>query len=77
MDNIVVVDGFVATDNLFENRECLILSKGFFVFDRFGKVLITQFSDDVDVIFGVVYIVDADDILLVFELLKNSNLILE
>jgi hypothetical protein len=62
---------------LFENGDSFRLWEGFFVFDGLGEVFIAQLSDDEDVGFGIEDIMDLDDILCIFELLKDGDLILQ
>lgn len=77
MDDIMVMDGLVAVDDLFEDRKGLLFIEAFFLLDCFGQILIAKLCDDIDVGFSVVDIINSDDVLFVLELLKESNLVLE
>lgn len=77
MDDIVGVNRTITVDDLSEDWDGFGLWEGFFVFYRLREVFIAQLGDDEDVGLGIEDIMDLDDILGIFELLKDSNLILE
>jgi hypothetical protein len=77
MNDIVGMNRTITVDDLFENGDGFGLWEGFFVFDGLGEVFIAQLSDNKDVGFGIEDIVDLDDILGIFELLKDGDLILK
>ena len=77
MNDIVGLNRTIPIDDLFENGDSFCLLEGFFVFDGLGEVFIAQLSDDEDVGFGIKDIMDLDDILGIFELLKDGDLILQ
>lgn len=77
MNDIIGLNWTIPIDDLFENGDSFRLWEGFFVFDGLGEVFIAQLSDDEDVGFGIEDIMDLDDILCIFELLKDGDLILQ
>lgn len=77
MNDIIGLNWTIPIDDLFENGDGFRLWEGFFVFDGLGEVFIAQLSDDEDVGFGIEDIMDLDDILCIFELLKDGDLILQ
>lgn len=77
MNNIVSMNRTITVDYLFENGNGFGLWESFFVFDRLGKVFIAQFGDDENVGFGIEDVMNLDDVLCVFELLKDSNFVLK
>jgi hypothetical protein len=77
MNDIVGLNRTIPIDDLFENGDGFGLWESFFVFDGLGEVFIAQLSDDEDVGFGIEDIMNLDDILCIFELLKNGDLILQ
>lgn len=77
MNDIVGMNRMIPVDDLFENGDSFDLWEGFFVFDGLGEIFIAQLSDDEDVGFGIEDIMDLDDILGIFELLKDGDLILQ
>ncbi len=77
MNNVVSMNRTITVDYLFEDRNGFGLWEGFFVFDGLGEVFAAQFGDDEDVGFGIEDVMDLDDVLCVFKLLKDGNLVLE
>ena len=77
MNDIAGVNRTIAVNNLLQDGDRLGFRERFFIFDGLGEVFIAQLSDDEDVGFGIEDIMDLDDILCIFELLKNGDLILQ
>ena len=65
----------VTVDYLCHEIECLMLWESFFCGDEFSQVaLITEFGDNVGIVFGGINVVDFDDILGVFEVFEDLHL---
>ena len=65
----------IAFDNLLHKGTNFVLCK--FVFDEPIQISITQFSDDIGIVFGSIDLVHIEYVLLVFELLENGDFALE
>lgn len=70
MHNIIIVHSPIPIDNLPQHRQRLTFSIAFPLLNRLSQILTTQLSNDIDVVFGVVDVVNSDDVRLTFQLLK-------
>ena len=77
MNDIAGVNRTITVNDLLQDGDCLGLRERFFIFDGLGEVFIAQFGDDEDVSFSIEDVMDLDDILCIFELLKDGDFILE
>ncbi len=77
MNYITIVDRSIAINDLFKDRQCFSFVKTFFLLDSLGEIFITQLRNNIDVILGVVYIINSNDIMFILELFEKGNLVLE
>lgn len=75
MDDTSGVNAVVTVDDLVHERDGIVLGEGSARRDHFGQIsAVTEFCDDVGVVFGVIDVIDFYNVFAVFEKFEHLDL---